>query len=140
MARRPASSSSGRGQAHGRRRVGDQTVPGVPSLPAASSAQSGIRFPGTADVDGARSPRTVAAAVAAEGPDAMEVSASPGLGPAPLPDPSILANLQTSGFRHGTPFFATAARGAQFIRGALAESDREILREFSPWYPLYGLF
>ncbi|KAL6989125.1 hypothetical protein U1Q18_014876, partial [Sarracenia purpurea var. burkii] len=106
-----------------------RTATGVPTLPAASSAQSGIRIPGAADADGACSHHSVVAAVVAEVPKAVEVPAPPVFGPAaPF---SILENLRTRGFCPNTPFFSTAAHGAQFIRGALTESDREALREFS---------
>ncbi|KAL6976103.1 hypothetical protein U1Q18_024896 [Sarracenia purpurea var. burkii] len=129
MARRPASSLSGMGSSHERRRIRGRMATGVPSLPAASSAQSGIHILGAADADGARSHHSAVAAVIAEVPEAAEVPAPPVFGP--TPPLSILENLRTRGFHPNTPFFATAARGAQFIRGALTESDREALREFS---------
>ncbi|KAL6981247.1 hypothetical protein U1Q18_022878, partial [Sarracenia purpurea var. burkii] len=132
MARRPSISSFGRGHSRGRGRGRTQTAAEASAVRVADSAQSATRASGNASVVAACPHRAAGPAVIAEALEVREFSIAagpPGLG---LAQPSsILANLRTRGFRHGTPFFATAARGAQFIRRALARSDMVALREFS---------
>ncbi|KAL6995234.1 hypothetical protein U1Q18_005369, partial [Sarracenia purpurea var. burkii] len=132
MVRRPLNSSFGRGQTRGGRRGRGRTAARAPGIHTADSTQSVVRIPGNADVDIARPQRAAEVAAVAEAYEARELSAAAGpLGAGHAPPPSILANLRTRGFHPRTPFFATAERGAHFIRRALVESDREALREFS---------
>ncbi|KAL6988084.1 hypothetical protein U1Q18_013829, partial [Sarracenia purpurea var. burkii] len=99
----------------------------------ATRCQAVVHISGDVEADAVRLQEAAETVLAGHVPEGREASSSVRVpGADQTPAPSILANLNTSGFFPGDPFVATAECGANFVRRALTASDKESLRQFSP--------